>query len=105
MKYLLYIGNSEPCPSSERYVLALEDESFERMKREQTFTGTVVAVGKKWTHPIGYTNFTWCNPVVEVKSNGWPVFVRVNIDWVREQKWYVVHHDPSYGLQEPYEKV
>jgi len=80
MKKFQYIGNHSICSPSERYTLEVEDQEFEMMRKGEmtAFTGTVIEAGKRAPYGVGYRSWQFVNPYVEMKSYGWPVFVKID---------------------------
>jgi hypothetical protein len=80
MRKFQYIGNCSLCKTSEMFTLEVEEQEFEMMKKGEmtNFTGTVIEAGKKSSCQVGYRSYKWCNPFFEMKTYGWPVFVKVD---------------------------
>ena len=80
MRKFQYIGNHSLCKPSERFTLEVEESEFEMMKKGEstTFAGVIIEAGNKALHQVGHKSYKFCNPFYEMKTYGWPVFVKIN---------------------------
>lgn len=88
MKYLLYIGNNNPCEKKERFVLEVEEERYQKAQSSDfTFRGKVIAKNKDVDWSLGYISDYWVNPFFETRKGKFCCFVIVSKEWVQGQTW------------------
>lgn len=84
--YFLYIGDAMPCPLNQQFVLATED-SLDQITNGNGFDGKVIAKRSACIYELERKINSYVNPVYAMKTNLFPVFVKVSLDWVKSQYW------------------
>lgn len=91
MKYLLFIGDVEPCKKSHQFVIQISERKLESAKKTRnSLRGRVCARNKKARWDLNHVDFHWLNPWLEMERENFPVFILVSQTWVEEQKWHEI---------------